>query len=77
MQSTNIKGYIMYTEKLEPCKYCKRKFKLNAFPKIVPIGDDLFYAQCTNCNHYSKYEFPGVSKKMAENNWNNFMRNKS
>lgn len=58
-----------------PCKWCKRKYKENHYPKIVQAqGENLFYAQCTNCTHYSPYDFLGVSEKRALENWNTFMK---
>jgi hypothetical protein len=57
------------------CKQCRRKLSMIKYPRIKVI-DDLVYAQCTYCNHYSPYEFIGSTKKNAIANWNETMLHK-
>lgn len=54
-----------------PCKACKRKKRIR-YPRINLI-DGLYYAQCTNCGNFGLYDFIGLSRKAAINNWNNRM----
>lgn len=56
-----------------PCKYCKQKHKKSVFPKVVELVEGLFYAQCTECDHYSQYQFCATTRNQAFKNWDDFM----
>lgn len=55
-------------EKQIKCKYCKS-------PGIVTRVDDLFYARCTGCCKWPKYEFLGATESAAIRSWNQLNSN--
>lgn len=55
------------------CKFClrskKNKKSIISFPRIIKI-DDLYYAQCPNCNSLNKWECLGLRESKALEAWN-------
>lgn len=50
-------------DKQTPCKYCKSQ------PRVIRI-EDCYYAQCSKCVHYGRYDFLGSSTDNALKQWN-------
>lgn len=49
--------------KKTPCKFCKSQ------PRVVMI-DDCYYAQCSKCTKWDRFNFLGFSEKKALEQWN-------
>ena len=76
MKNTKQMEMIRNEEGALPCRHCFKKGNKTVYPRVIVV-DDLYYAQCPECNHYDKYEFLGATRKATIKNWNDTMEGRN